>query len=107
MQHDHPSDHEDTHALTDDQLRRAAYFLEGVMKAVSDKRLSFAALGMFVRIADEDSQQMTAHALAAERCPSDENQVIETLRELQLAGYVRLDNADDQQRTTTAYLVHA
>jgi predicted transcriptional regulator len=50
---------------------------------------------------------MTAHALAAERCPRDENQVIETLRELQLAGYVRLDNADDQQRTTTAYLVHA
>lgn len=109
MQHDHPSDHEDTGELADDQLRRGAYFLECLMKAVSDKRLSFAALGMLVRLADEDSQLMTVHALAAERCSSDESQVLETLRELQIAGYVRLEDtdADGQQRTITAYLVHA
>lgn len=78
------------------------------MKAVGDKRLSFAALGMFVRLADEGSQQMTVQALAAERCLSDESQVIETLRELQLAGYVRLDDADvgDRHHAVTAYLIH-
>lgn len=79
------------------------------MKAVGDKRLSFAALGIFVRIADEDSQQMTVDALAAERCPNGERQVFEALRELQHAGYIRLEgaDADEQQRTTTAYLIHA
>lgn len=109
MQHDHPSDRENTGTLTDDQARRATYFLEDLMKAVADKRLSFTALGIFVRLADEDSQQMTVHALATERCPNGERQVLEALRELQHAGYIRLEGADagDQQGTTTAYLIHA
>lgn len=70
--------------------------------------MSFAALGVFVRLADEDSQQMTVHALAAERCPNDERRVLDVLRELQLAGYVRLEDADadDQPQTITAYLIH-
>lgn len=108
MQHDQSSDHEGTGTQADDQLRRAAYFLEGLMKAVGDKRLSFAALGVFVRLADEDSQRITVRALTAERCPNDERQVLEALRELQLAGYVRLEDANDadQRRTTTAYLIH-
>lgn len=109
MQHDHPSDHECTDALADERIRRAADFLVGLVKAVGDKRLSFAALGVFIRLADEDSQQMTARALAAERCTSNESQVIEALRELQLAGYVRLEgaDADDQQRAITAYLIRS
>lgn len=108
MQHGPSSDSERTGTSTDDQVHRAADFLEGLMQALGDNRLSFAALGVFVRLADEDSQQMTVHALAAERCPNDERQVLDALRELQLAGYVRLDaDADDQPQTITAYLIHA
>lgn len=109
MQHDHPRDHECTDALADERIRRAADCIAVLMKAVGDKRLSFAALGVFVRLADEDSQQMTARALAAERCMSNESQVIEALRELQLAGYVRLEGADvdDRQRVITAHLIHS
>ena len=47
MQHEHPSDRESTGTLTDDQVRRAAYLLDGLMKVVGDKRLSFAAVGIF------------------------------------------------------------
>jgi hypothetical protein len=109
VQHDPSSDHEGTGSLADDEVRRAAHFLDGLMKAVGDKRLSYAALGIFVRLADDDSQQMTVHALAAERCPNDERQVLDALGELQLAGYVRLEDAqaDDQPQTTTAHLIHA
>lgn len=88
------------------RLALAVQAIECVMVATQDPSVSHRALGALVRLFDEDSQHLTVSALAA-KGPDSEPATLAALRELEGAGYARLERGTDESGTqATAYVVH-
>lgn len=84
-----------------EKLRAGALFLGGLMDALSAPRLSYLALGMWVRIADDDNQCLTARAIAAWSPVEDEKAILAALHELECAGFVCLEPVQESDGTWT------
>ena len=86
-----------------EKLRTGLLFIGGLIGALAVPQMSYIALGIWARIADDDNQCLSARALA-ERSPVEgEKAVLDALRELERAGLVRLEHVQDLDGTSTTY----
>jgi hypothetical protein len=84
-----------------DKLEAGALFLEGLMEALRAPLLSYRAIGVWVRIADDDSQCLTARVIAERSPMEDEKVILAALHELERAGFVRLELVQEADGTWT------
>lgn len=87
------------------RARAAAPYIERLLDALYDTRLSFAARGIFARLADEDTHVLAAAELAAEGRET-EAQILDAMQELRATGYVRLqrNRTGGGRATVTAHV---
>jgi hypothetical protein len=86
-----------------EKLKRGAVFFGGLIDALSVPQMTHLALGIWVRIADDDNQCLSARTLAERSPAEDEKAVLDALRELERAGLVRLEDVQDLNGTITTY----
>jgi hypothetical protein len=84
-----------------DKLKAGALFLEGLMEAMRAPLLSYRAIGVWVRIADDDNQCLTARVIAERSPVEDERAILAALHELECAGFVRLKPVQESDGTWT------
>ncbi len=92
-----------------DKLEAGVRFFDRLLEVLSAQQLSHAAVGIFVRIADNDQACMTTRALAACSAIDNEQNVSAALRELEDLGFVRLQRTQesDGMWTTLARVTFA
>lgn len=88
-------------ATENDDLKSAAIFLGGLIEILNVPRMSYMALGVWCRIADDDNKCLTPRAIAERSHVEDEKAVLVALRELERAGFVRMDRVQESDGTWT------
>jgi hypothetical protein len=86
-----------------EKLKTGLLFIGGLVDVLAVPQMSFIALGIWARIADDDNQCLSARALAERSPVEDEKAVLDALRELERAGLVRLERVQDLDGTSTTY----
>lgn len=84
-----------------DKLEAGVRFFDRLLEVLSAQQLSHAAVGIFVRIADNDQACMTTCALTACSAIDNEQNVLAALRELEDLGFVRLQRTKEPDGTWT------
>jgi hypothetical protein len=86
-----------------DKLKKGLLFIGGLVAALGVPQMSYIALGIWARIADDDNQCLSARALAKRSPVEDEKAVLSALDELERAGLVHLERAQDADGIWTTY----
>jgi hypothetical protein len=94
--------------MTDtEKLKLGALFFDGLIDALGAPQMSHIAIGVWVRIFDDDNHCLTARAIADRSPIEDEEAVVDALLELERTGLVRLESVQefDGSWTTRAHAV--
>jgi hypothetical protein len=93
-----------THMTIDaEKIKAGVLFIGGLMEALGTPQLSHKALGIWVRIADDDNHCLSARAIAERSPVEDEKAVLDALHELERAGLVRLERVQEPDDTFITY----
>ncbi len=86
-----------------EELKKGLLYIGGLINALDTPHVSYIALGIWVRIADNDSERLSARAIADRSPFEDEKAVLDALGELERAGLVCLERVENLDGALTTY----